>query len=81
MTIPIQVNVVPLPTCDDCGTPLRRAESRATGLCCCKRGTCNEPEPFGCVYCGAYLMGRTAEVIGVCLPCQVVAPPMNGGTQ
>src|SRR4051794_2796432 len=61
-----------LPVCGQCGAPLRRARSIMEGLCCCERNTCHTPEPFGCIVCGAFLIGRTDEVLGMCVRCQVV---------
>lgn len=73
MTAPrVSVKVRELPVCSDCGSPLRRAASITAKLCCCARGTCNEPEPFGCVVCGAFLVGRNDEVLGCCSRCAVV---------
>src|SRR5438105_8966145 len=68
----ITLNVLPLPTCNDCGHPLKRAQSIREQLCCCSRGTCNTPVPFGCIVCGAFLIGRNDEVLGCCARCQVV---------
>jgi len=73
MTAPrVSVKVRQLPVCSDCGSPLRRAKSITEQLCCCSRGTCNEPEPFGCVVCGAFLMNRAEETLSTCTRCQAV---------
>lgn len=72
MTARVSVNIRPLPVCNDCGNPVKRVKSIAEHLCCCSRGTCNEPEPYGCIVCGAFLIERTDEVLGMCVRCSVV---------
>lgn len=79
MSSAVQVTVVrrELPTCGRCRNPLRRHASLVEGLCCCERGTCHSPEPFGCQLCDRVLMSRTEEVLGLCVVCQVTGADQN----
>lgn len=76
MTIPAQIFRRTLPTCERCSSPLRLYQSIQSGYCCCCRESHGESE-WGCVVCGRLLTGRSDEISGTCLKCQLI---LNGGT-
>lgn len=68
----LAVRVLHLPICRTCQHPIRLHASLQAGECCCCRSRCGLDVGYGCIVCGAFLMGRNDEVLGLCVRCQIV---------